>query len=64
MGIDKNKLLAFAINNCLEMADELEIDSLSIPAISTGSFGFDKKKCAQIMYECIVNYGMEKYETS
>jgi putative ATPase len=38
------------------MAEELECQSISIPAIATGSFGFPKKKCAKIMFDCLLNY--------
>lgn len=44
------------------MAEELECRSISIPAIATGSFGFPKKKCAQIMFDCLINFGLEKGE--
>jgi O-acetyl-ADP-ribose deacetylase (regulator of RNase III) len=51
LGLDRSQLLAFAINNTLKMADEeLKCSSISIPAIATGSFGFPKVKCAQIMF--------------
>ena len=46
------------------MADELGADSIAIPAIATGSFGFPKKQCAQIMFQCIINYGMDNYDTT
>jgi O-acetyl-ADP-ribose deacetylase len=35
--------------NILEAAKKLEISSVSIPAISSGIFGFPKPKCAEIM---------------
>ena len=55
-GLDKNGLLTYAINNVLLMAeDELEeCESISIPAIATGSFGFPKDKCAKIMFDCVI----------
>jgi putative ATPase len=44
IGLDRPNLLAFAVRNALKTADEeLKCLSLSIPAISTGSFGFPKK---------------------
>ena len=49
LGLDRTMLLKFAINNTLDMADRLNCKSISIPAIATGSFGFPKKKCADIM---------------
>lgn len=58
LGLDRSLLLKFAINNAFQMAEELECNSISIPAIATGSFGFPKKKCAQIMFDCLLNYGI------
>ena len=46
LGLDRGQLLAFAINNTLIMAEELKCNSVSIPAIATGSFGFPKVRCA------------------
>ena len=56
LGIDRNQLLIFAVNNALKMADTLGCESIALPAIATGSFSFPKKKCAQVMIDCVVNY--------
>ena len=64
LGLDRGELLAFAINNTLAAAEELGCRSISIPAISTGSFGFPKAKCAEIMLKCVVNFCLENNETS
>jgi len=45
-GFDKDKLLAFSLQHCLEMACELGLQSISIPAISCGENGFPKRECA------------------
>jgi len=43
-------LLTRTVQNCLSEAHKLgDITSIAIPAISTGAFGFPKKKCAEIM---------------
>lgn len=61
LGLDKNKLLIFAINNTLEMAEEeLECKSISIPAIASGSFGFPKDRCAKIMFDCILKFAEDQ----
>ena len=61
LGLDRAMLLAFAMNNSLKMADEvLDCISLSIPAIATGSFGFPKKQCASILFQCVIKYGIDK----
>lgn len=41
--------LASAINSSLASAQKLELESISIPAISSGIFGFPKDRCAQIL---------------
>mmetsp|Transcript_1504 Transcript_1504/g.2653 ORF Transcript_1504/g.2653 Transcript_1504/m.2653 type:complete len:113 (-) Transcript_1504:146-484(-) len=60
LGLDRGQLLAYAIKNALERAEELGCRSISIPAIATGSFGFPKNQCAQIMFQCIIKFGTEK----
>ena len=42
-------LLQSALVSTLEMAKYLGAESVSIPAISSGIFGFPKDKCAEIM---------------
>ena len=42
-------LLQSAVVSTLEMARYLDCESVSIPAISSGIFGFPKDKCAEIM---------------
>jgi len=44
-------LLGMCVRSCLEKADELKLSSISLPAISSGIFGFPKEKCATIMFE-------------
>lgn len=48
--------LSAAVTGSLELADRLELDSLSLPAISTGIFGFPKKRAAKIIFEAIRIY--------
>jgi len=38
------------------MAKILNVDSLSIPAISSGVLGFPKKECAEIMIERVAQW--------
>jgi len=52
-------LLGLTVRNCLEKADNMHLQSISIPAISSGIFGFPKEKCAQIMIEMVVQYFAE-----
>ena len=47
----QNEKLSLAINNALILAQQSGFKSISIPAISTGIFGFPKDKCAKILVE-------------
>jgi O-acetyl-ADP-ribose deacetylase (regulator of RNase III) len=47
----ENEKLSQAINSVLILAQQNEFKSISIPAISTGIFGFAKDKCAKILVE-------------
>jgi O-acetyl-ADP-ribose deacetylase (regulator of RNase III) len=47
----ENEKLRLAINNVLNLAQQYGFKSISIPAISTGLFGFPKDKCAKILIE-------------
>ena len=42
-------LLSSCIINTLEMAKLINVDSVSIPAISSGALDFPKDECAQII---------------
>lgn len=46
---DEHRKLASAIRSTLEMAEDNQIDSVALPAISTGVFGFPMIDCARIM---------------
>lgn len=47
----ENEKLGLAINNALILAQQNGFKSISVPAISTGIFGFPKDKCAKILVE-------------
>ena len=49
----ENTLLRDAILASLFKAEELRCETISLPAISTGVFGFPKEECAKLMFECI-----------
>jgi len=53
---DEAAKLAAAVNGSLTRAEELELGSVSLPAISTGIFGFPKDRAAKIIYEAIAEY--------
>lgn len=56
LGIDKGQLMEYSIKNILTQAEELECSSISIPAISTGSYGFPLKRCAQLMFKNVIDF--------
>ncbi|QTA37355.1 macro domain-containing protein [Thermosipho ferrireducens] len=47
----EEEILKKALFNVLKKAVELELKSISIPAISSGIFGFPKDRCAEIFAE-------------
>jgi O-acetyl-ADP-ribose deacetylase (regulator of RNase III) len=53
---NENTKLRLAIKNSLELASERKFKSISIPAISSGIFGFPKDKCAEILVEEATNF--------
>ena len=55
----ENEKLKSAVFNSLRKAQELGLKSMSIPAISSGIFGFPKKKCAEIIVKVIVEFFKE-----
>jgi O-acetyl-ADP-ribose deacetylase (regulator of RNase III) len=52
----EDEQLAAAVQGSLRVADELGLQSLALPAISTGIFGFPVKRAAQIMLDSIREY--------
>lgn len=53
---DEDTKLARAVRSALQMAEEKEITSLSLPAISTGIFGFPKERAAEIILRTIAEF--------
>jgi O-acetyl-ADP-ribose deacetylase len=53
---NEDEKLSNAINSCLELATQKEFKSISIPAISSGIFGFPKDKCAKILVNETINF--------
>ena len=48
--------LSDAITGSLRVADELKCQSIAMPAISTGIFGFPKERAAEIIFSVIEKY--------
>lgn len=55
-GIEGDDKLESAIRKALEKADELNLSSIALPAISTGIFGYPYETCASIMVNVIKSY--------
>lgn len=53
---DEDAKLAAALTGSLRLADELKLTSISLPAISTGVFGFPKERAAGILLAAIDKY--------
>lgn len=53
---DEDKKLSDAVTGSLQVADELKCKSISMPAISTGIFGFPKDRAAGIIFSAIEKF--------
>jgi O-acetyl-ADP-ribose deacetylase (regulator of RNase III) len=53
---DEDAKLAEAVTGSLRVADELKCESIAMPAISTGIFGFPKDRAAGIVFSAIETY--------
>jgi O-acetyl-ADP-ribose deacetylase len=61
---DEDGKLAAAIHGSLRRADELKLESIAFPAISTGIFGFPKERAAGIIFATIEKYFTENTKSS
>ena len=52
----EDAMLLSAIWNSLKKGDELNIKSIAFPAISSGTFGFPKDRCAEIFFDAMISY--------
>lgn len=50
------ELLAAAVRSALRLADEHNIRSIALPAISTGIFGYPMDQAAQVMTRTVIEY--------
>jgi putative ATPase len=60
---DEDRKLAEAVRGALNLAETLSLESIALPAISTGIFGFPKDRAASIFYQTIADY-FEKNQQS
>ncbi len=60
---DEDSKLSAAVRGSLRVADELGLDSIALPAISTGIFGFPKGRAADVIFKAIQHYFRESPES-
>jgi O-acetyl-ADP-ribose deacetylase (regulator of RNase III) len=61
---DEESLLASAVTSALSLADERGLASVSLPAISTGIFGFPKPLGAKVILRSVIEFLDSRPETS
>jgi O-acetyl-ADP-ribose deacetylase (regulator of RNase III) len=61
---DEDNKLKNAVSNGLKLASGKGLKSISLPAISSGIFGFPKDRCAEILVREALNYIKENPESS
>lgn len=53
---DEEYKLAAAVFGSLKLAEELSLESIAIPAISTGIFGYPNAQAAEVIYNAVKDY--------
>ena len=61
---DEDKKLEGAVRSSLELSSSKSFKSISMPAISSGIFGFPKDRCARILVQTALRFVREHPETS
>lgn len=61
---DEDNKLKNAVVNTLKLASDKGLQSISMPAISSGIFGFPKDRCAEILVNETVRFLQQNPETS
>jgi putative ATPase len=49
-------VMILAVQNCLKAAESLRLDSISMPAISSGIFGYPRELCAKNLFDTVISY--------
>ena len=57
--LNKNELLESAVKNALELAKKYKLESIALPAISTGIFGFPMIPASQIILKSCITVAKE-----
>jgi len=53
---EEDAKLTAALIGSLKIADELNMESIALPAISTGIFGFPKERAAKVLFTAVRDY--------
>lgn len=61
---DEDNKLKSAVLSSIRLASEKRLRSISLPAISSGIFGFPKDRCAEILVNESVRFFKENKDTS
>lgn len=61
---DEDNKLKSAVLNSIKLASKRGLKSISLPAISSGIFGFPKDRCAEILVKEALNYIEKNPESS
>ena len=61
---DEDSKLQSAVKNILDLASQKKFQSVSIPAISSGIFGFPKDRCAKILVQQSKKFIRENSDTA
>lgn len=60
---DEEEKLRSAVRSALEVAEKLKVKSVSLPAISTGIFGYPKEEGTRVIVEEVIKFLKEKRKT-
>lgn len=61
---DEDVKLSAAVSGSLRVADDLGVVSIAMPAISTGIFGFPKRRAAALIFRTIYEYFQQNPDIS
>jgi O-acetyl-ADP-ribose deacetylase (regulator of RNase III) len=61
---NEDEKLYQAVINSLSTANEYKLGSISLPAISSGIFGFPKSRCAEVILKGILKFARENSNSS
>lgn len=53
---EEDAKLAAAVSGSLQVADQLGLEAIALPAISTGIFGFPKERAAKVILKAVKDY--------